>query len=232
MKVKIKGDIISNDYKWIYDWLEWESCCPGDVEKAITASADGEELEVEISSGGGEIIAGSEIYSMLRGYKKGSLNIFVSGLAASAASVIAMSGHCTMSPTALMMVHNVSGGANGDYHDMEAAAQMLKIANEAIASAYIDKTGRGMSDILKLMDNETWLTAARAKEYGLIDEVAFSESVQPLYNSAGLSGLIKPNKLEKLKNLITPQALQSPANMSAAKAKAELELLKLKTEEI
>ena len=104
-KLKIQGDIISNDNKWIYEWLEYDSTCPKDVENAIN-EANGEKIEVEINSGGGDIFAGSEIYTLLKSYK-GEIEITITGLAASAASVIAMSGYCRISPTAMMMVHNV-----------------------------------------------------------------------------------------------------------------------------
>lgn len=226
MKINVKGDIISNDYKWIYDYFEWESCCPKDIQTAITNASDNEDIDVEINSGGGEIFAASEIYSALRSYGKGKVNINITGLAASAASVIAMSaangrGKSVMSPTALMMVHNVSGYCGGDYRDMEQMADTLKSANEAMANAYIGKSGMQMDAVLKLMDNETWLTAEKAKEYGLIDEIAFAETPLQLMNS---QHGIKPEIVDRLRNLIN-----KPNEI--LKATAELELIKIKLED-
>ena len=215
MKINIKGDIVPNDYKWIYDFLGWESCCPNDVHTAIKNAADGEALDVEINSLGGHIFAGSEIYTALQSYAKGAVNVVISGLAASAASVIAMAGKVIMSPTALMMVHNVSGNCQGDYRDMTKTADTLKTANESIAAAYVNKSGMEMAKALKMMDDETWLTANKAKEYGLIDDIAYGAIATPLLNSFGM---ISTEALDKLKNIIPNKKLT---------ASAELELLKI-----
>ena len=215
MKIDIKGDIIPNDYKLIYDWLKWECCCPNDVHTAINNAADGEALDVEINSFGGYIFAGSEIYTALQSYAKGAVNVVISGLAASAASVIAMAGKVTMSPTALMMVHNVSGNCQGDYRDMTKTADTLKTANESIAAAYVNKSGMELSKALKMMADETWLSANKAKEYGLIDDIAFAVNAEPMLNSYSR---INAKTLDKLKNIIPNEKLT---------ASAELELLKI-----
>lgn len=227
-KLKINGDIISNDSKWIYDWLEYDCTCPRDVEKAIN-EANGEKLDVEINSGGGSIFAGSEIYGLLRNY--GNIDITITGLAASAASVIAMAGHCKMYPTAMMMVHNVSTYADGDHNVMRHTAQTLETANEAIASAYVSKTGMSMKDALKLMDVETWFSAKQAKEKGLIDEVMF-ENVT--HNNVMVNSLssIPPDLIETIRNKLKQE--QSPVNnepvvnMKKDLLQAQLNLLKLK----
>jgi len=99
----------------------------------------------------------------------------VQGLAASAASVIAMAGYCEISPTALMMVHNVSSNASGDYHVMEHQADVLKTANKTIAAAYVAKTGMSEADALAMMDKETWVDAQQAVELKLADEVMYTD---------------------------------------------------------
>lgn len=205
-KLKIVGDIISNDSKWIYDWLEYDCTCPRDVEKAIN-EANGEKLEVEINSGGGEIFAGSEIYGLLRNY--GNVEITVTGLAASAASVIAMAGHCKMYPTAMMMVHNVSTGARGDHNVMKHTAQTLETANEAIASAYVGKTGMSMDDALALMNVETWFSAQQAKEKGLVDEVMFENATHSNLMTNSLTS-IPPNLIDKIRNKLKKE--ETPNN--------------------
>lgn len=176
MQIDVKGCIIPNDEAWIYDFFGVDYCCPKQVNEAI-ASAGGEPLEIFINSGGGDIFAGSEIYSAIRAYG-GAVNIHVTGIAASAASVIACAGHSDISPTAMVMVHNVSSRANGDYHDMDKQSEVLKKANETIAAAYIEKTGMKQSEALELMDKETWLTATDAVEVGLIDGIAESRNIQ------------------------------------------------------
>ena len=196
-KVRIAGVIISNDQKWIYDWFEMDSFCPNDLRKAITDEY--ETIEVEINSGGGSVFAGSEIYTALKNHK-GQVNVSIVGLAASAASVIAMAGKTVkMSPTAQFMVHNVSAQGEGDYRDMQHMADILKTANETIASAYILKTGKSKDEILAMMDKETWLTAEKAKEYGFIDEVMFTNDDSKFQLVANfMPNIIPTNVIEKM----------------------------------
>lgn len=173
-EILIKGDIIPNDDKWIYDWLEWDSTSPNDVRDAINTNPKGEKLTVMINSGGGSVMAGQEIYSMLHG--RDDVEIVIQSLAGSAASVIAMANQNEMSPVAMIMVHNVSmRGASGDYHDMKKNAEILQEMNRALAAAYVAKTGKDEDEILKLMDRETWITANQALEMGFVDKITASE---------------------------------------------------------
>ena len=166
----------------------------------VLEKANGEDLEVEINSGGGSVFAGSEIYTALKSYK-GNVTVKIVGLAASAASVIAMAGKkVLMSPTAQMMIHNVSSRAEGDYREMEHTAEILKSANDTIANAYRLKTGKEQKELLSLMDKETWMTAQKAKELGFIDEIMF-EDLQ-LAASTSYSGLLPPEVINKMRNTI------------------------------
>ena len=170
MEIDVRGDIIENDDKWIYDWLEWGSTCPNDIKNALQTMPTGDKLIVNVNSGGGSVMAGQEIYSLLHGRQ--DVEIHIQSLAGSAASVIAMANTCKRSPVATIMIHNVSmSGASGDYHDMQTNAEILKTMNSALAEAYIAKTGKTKDEILKMMDKETWITASQALEMGFIDEV-------------------------------------------------------------
>lgn len=170
MEIDVRGDIIGNDDKWIYDWLEWDSTCPNDIKNALQTMPTGDKLIVNVNSGGGSVMAGQEIYSLLHGRQ--DVEIHIQSLAGSAASVIAMANTCKMSPVATIMIHNVSmSGASGDYHDMQKNAEILKTMNSALAEAYVAKTGKTKDEILKMMDKETWITAGQALEMGFIDEV-------------------------------------------------------------
>lgn len=180
MEVDVRGDIIGNDDKWIYDWLDWESTSPGDIRNALLAKPQGETLTVMINSGGGSVLAGQEIYSMLHG--RADVEIKIQSLAGSAASVIAMAANCEISPVAMIMIHNVSmSGASGDYHDMQKNAEILRQMNAALANAYTTKTGRSQDEILRMMDRETWITANQALELGFVDSIA--DSVPQLTNN-------------------------------------------------
>lgn len=218
MKVDVKGTIVSDNDGWIYDWFGIQATYPKKINKALE-DAKGAAIEVEINSGGGDVFAGSEIYTALRNYK-GSVNIRIVGMAASAASVIAMAGKCEMSPTAQMMVHNVSSYADGDTHDMAHMAEVLASANKAIAAAYVGKTGMSENDALEMMDKETWLTAEKALEKGLIDKIMFSDNTQPLLAASYGSGLLPKSVIDRTREYLT--------NSKTEKAKAEYEFLNMK----
>lgn len=168
-RIDIKGDIVVNEYQEFYDWFGWECTCPKSVQEIIDATPENETIDVYINSPGGHVTAGQEIYSLLRQDKR--TRIHIQGMACSSASIIAMAGHSDMSPVAMLMVHNVSGGATGDFHEMEKAQRELKSMNEALAGAYADKTGMDMQKLLQLMDRETWLTANQCVELGFVDEI-------------------------------------------------------------
>lgn len=183
-EIDVRGDIISNDDKWIYDWLEWDSTAPKDIRNALEAKPDGEELVVRINSGGGSVMAGQEIYSMLVG--RNDVKIKIESLAGSAASVIAMANKSEISPVAMIMIHNVTMcGASGDYRDMRKNAEVLQQMNTALAEAYVAKTGKDEDTILKLMDRETWLTANQALEMGFVDAIMKDEIPQYTNNLMG-----------------------------------------------
>lgn len=185
MQINVNGDIISNNDKWIYDWLEWDSTCPNDIKNALATKPENEKLTVLVNSGGGSVMAGQEIYSLL--CDRSDVEIKVQSLAGSAASVIAMANHCEISPVAMIMIHNVSmSGASGDYHDMQKNTEILRQMNAALASAYTAKTGKSQEEILKLMDRETWLTANQALEMGFVDGIIKNEKPVFANNVSGM----------------------------------------------
>lgn len=220
-KIEVKGTIVGNADKWIYEWFGMDATCPKDVNAAIS-EANGEPLLVEINSGGGDVFAGSEIYTALKAYA-GTVEIDIVGLAASAASVIAQAGHSRISPTALFMVHNVSGSAAGDFHDMQQEAEILQTANKAVAAAYLEKTGKSMEELLGIMDAETWMDAQKAVEYGFVDEVMFA-SAPTLTNGIGV---LPAQTIHKLKDLLPARGEE---NAEAKTVTAKLKLLRLKGE--
>ena len=132
-------------------------------------------ITVWINSPGGDCIAASQIYTMLMDYK-GDVTVKIDGIAASAASVIAMAGTSVlMAPTALMMIHNPATIAIGDHEDMQKAIEMLDEVKESIINAYEIKTGLSRDKLSKLMDAETWMNANKAVELGFADGVLEDE---------------------------------------------------------
>lgn len=225
-RINVYGTIIPNDYKWYFDYFEEDSTCPRDVSKTLT-EANGEEIEVYINSPGGIIEAGSEIYTTLRSYQ-GNIKIYIVGQACSAASIIAMAGHCEMSPTALMMVHCVSSGARGNHATMEKTAEVLRTADDALSNAYIAKTGMSKSEALDMMEHETWLTAEQAKVKGLIDGIMF-EDKEPLRLTASEFELPSEEKMDRIKAMIKKQSVKENASAFLIQ-KSKLSLLRLKGE--
>lgn len=204
MKINIKGPIISNNDQWIYDWFGIEAVSPQKVSEQI-AKANNEVLEVEINSGGGSVFDASEIYTALKSYPGNVIGQIV-GIAASAASVIAMaSDKLIMAPTGQMMIHNASMRTRGDYRDMDHASDFLKNVNQTIANAYSLKSGKPYDELLSMMDKETWLTPQQALEHNLIDEIMFESqgAVEVVADAHG--GMLPKEVIEKVRNELSKQ---------------------------
>ena len=224
-RIDIKGVMIPNDYKWYYDWFGADSTAPKDVTDVLKNVQPGDEVEVMINSPGGIIDVGSEIYTMLR-QCAADVKIYITGQACSAASIVAMAGYCEMSPTALMMVHCVSSGTEGNHSDMEHMAETLRTADNALSTAYVAKSGMSLEEALEMMEHETWLTADQAKEKKLIDKVMFEEKETNLQLVAGpmfkLPDQTKMNAARKM--------MESGEEVPDKVALQKLKLLKLKGE--
>lgn len=133
------------------------------------------DIVVWINSPGGDVFAAAQIYNMLMDYK-GNVTVKIDGLAASAASVIAMAGtEVLMSPVAMMMIHNPATIAIGDSVEMKKAIEMLDEVKESIMNAYEIKSGLSRIRISHLMDAESWFNAKKAVELGFADKILFSK---------------------------------------------------------
>ena len=137
------------------------------------------DVTVFINSPGGDVFAASQIYSMLKNHK-GKVTVKIDGIAASAASVVAMAGDETLiAPTALMMIHDPSTCAMGNKADMEKAIILLDEVKESIINAYETKSHLSRNKIAKLMSDETWLNAKKAHEMGFVDGILFADKKYP-----------------------------------------------------
>lgn len=129
------------------------------------------DITVWINSPGGDCVAAAQIYNMLMDYK-GNVTVKIDGIAASAASVIAMAGtKVLMSPVSMLMIHNPMTVAFGDSGEMQKAIEMLASVKDSIINAYEIKTGLSRAKLSHLMDAETWMDAGKAVELGFADEV-------------------------------------------------------------
>ena len=132
------------------------------------------DITVWINSPGGDVFAAAQIYNMLMEYP-GNVDVRIDGIAASAASVIAMAGNrVSMSPVAMMMIHNPMTVAMGDKKVMQQAIDMLDEIKESIINAYELKTGQSRTKIAHMMDAETWFNAKKAVELGFADDILYA----------------------------------------------------------
>ena len=188
-------------------------------------------ITVWINSPGGDVFAAAQIYNMLMDYK-GNVTVRIDGLAASAASMIAMAGTTVeMSPVGMLMVHNPSTAVIGNTKEMQAAIQMLDEVKESILNAYELKTGQPRQSLSDLMDAESWMNAKKAVELGFADKILFanedeekqSEGVEAMLFSqrAVTNSLIDKIKAQSLKfvkaavpdNRVSADALRSRLNL-------------------
>jgi ATP-dependent Clp endopeptidase proteolytic subunit ClpP len=198
--VSIKGVIVSNDDLEIYDWFGIEAVSPNKVAEQIVLANDGD-IEVDINSPGGDVFAGTEIYTALKDHK-GHVTTRIVGVAASAASVAAMAGDTVMiSPPAQIMIHNATNWSHGDHRDHQRSAEMIQNTNTSMANAYALKSGMKKDELLEMMDKETWISAQQAVEMGFADEIMFDDKDNPkLIASAGATQMIPAAVIERTRN--------------------------------
>ena len=167
-------------------------------------------VTIWLNSPGGDCIAASQIYSMLMDYK-GDVTVKIDGIAASAASVIAMAGtKVLMAPTAMMMIHNPMTAAYGNHEDMEKVIEMLGEVKESIINAYEIKTKMSRAKLAHLMDAETWMNANKALELGFADDLLKDEKREQTDIAYSFSGKTAETKLlnmltEKLKTDVSDE---------------------------
>ena len=181
------------------------------------------DIVVWINSPGGDCVAAAQIYNMLMDYK-GSVTVKIDGIAASAASVIAMAGtKVLVSPVSMLMIHNPMTAAFGNSDEMQKAIEMLSSVKDSIINAYEIKTGLSRAKLSHLMDAETWMDANKAVELGFADEIMQRNSeseevptpaVSMLYSKANVVNSLmekiaakcaiepKPNRTQKADDLM------------------------------
>ena len=169
-------------------------------------------ITLHINSPGGDCVAASQIYTMLMEYPH-DVTVQIDGLAASAASVIAMAGtKICMSPTSLLMCHNPFTAAMGYTVEMRKAIQLLDEVKESIINAYQIKTGLSRAKLSHLMDSETWMNANKAIELGFADDVLADEKLAVSVPAYAFSGRAVENTLlNKITAKVKAYAPENPA---------------------
>ena len=175
------------------------------------ASAQGDSVRVEINSPGGDVFAGLAIYNGLRNSGK-KVNVRVLGLAASAASLVAMAGDTIEMPeNSFMMVHNPWGFAMGGASDMRDTADMLDKLGTSLASTYAKRTGKSAEEITALLDAETWMSAAEAVDAGFATAVISEVPVKAAFDLDRLPANVRAAYASAKASAPAPAPVPAPA---------------------
>ncbi|MDC0825452.1 head maturation protease, ClpP-related [Lactococcus petauri] len=218
-KLIMNGPIVDDSEAWFYDYFGDPCISPKNVLEFLKKSGS-EDITLTINSKGGDVLAGSEIFTAIKSYQ-GEVNVIVAGIAASMASVIAMAGDSVkISPLGKFMIHNASVGNFGDYRDMGKASELLFDTSESLANVYAEKTGKTVSEILEAMDNETWFTAEKAVGFGLADEVLFSEK-QDITLIASAGDMVDKEKISEFKAFLAQKELNKESKQNKTALSAE-----------
>lgn len=197
----------------VIDSMSWwgDEITPKQFKKELDNLGDVELIKVFINSEGGDVFAGQAIHSMLKRHQA-RIEVYIDGLAASIASVIAMAGDTVIMPrNAMMMIHNPWTIAMGTADDFRKLADDMDQIRESIIVTYQDKTGMDREEVIKLMDEETWMTAEEAVQMGFADELEESKQIAASLNGRLLVVNGQQFDLSKYKN--SPKiVVMSPEN--------------------
>lgn len=229
MKLNLSGELIPSDWAEIYRRWGYASgfYCPDDVRNAINNLEPGEELLLEVNSIGGSVFGGNEIYALLEGCPNPTRAV-IQSMAASAASYMIMPcNRIEIHLPAQLMIHRASTYAWGNSEDLQQAQQMLDVTDEAILNTYCRRCGDRVSreELAAMMENETYISAADALRYGLVDSIIGGE------NNAQ-SGLLVAsafnNTVKAMRTLPDIQTLLDAEKNESDRLRQELEMEKNK----
>lgn len=226
-----------SEYSWWGDEIT-----PKQFSDDLNALGDVEEISVRINSGGGDVFAGMAIYSMLKRHEA-NIIVYIDGLAASIASIVAMAGDRIIMPKgAMMMIHNPWTSIWGaDANVLRHTADVLDKIRDALVDVYTDKTNLDKDEIISMLDAETWMTAAEAVEKGFADEIEekFAIAASIRGNMAIINGItvewsrfINPPKLPTVSEGVNNRENHNTKEAFRAKLTARKRELDLKLREV
>lgn len=216
MQIDLKSVIVDNDTGKMMDYFGMSYITPSQIQDDLK-QANGQDIQLNIASEGGDVFAASEMYTMLKMYS-GKVTGVIQGMAASAATIVAEAcDHLMISPAGQMMIHKASfdpGPGNAD--DMNHNSIVLDKVDQTIAGIYQAKTGKSMNDLINLMKNETQLTAKEAVDQGFADEVMFQNEQAPRVVNSRVSIPSKQavNRFLKLINNVDTQKITDKRDAS------------------
>lgn len=222
-KIQLKGDVVSDRIGQLFDWFDLDSIYPNKLKQALDDS-NGEDVEVTMTTNGGSVFAGQEIYDLIQSYN-GKTTLKISGLVASIGTLISCAfDEVLISPVGTFMIHNPTlAEVSGEKSDMEKAAQLLETVESTLVSAYVAKTGLGENELVEMMSNETFMTAQETVDKGFADGlITDEESTLSLVAGLNLNNLGFIQKLQQIKD---------NEEASLAESKARLRLLSIQEEQ-
>ena len=229
MKLNLSGELFPNSWAEIYRRHGYTSgfYCPDDVRNAISQLQPGEELTLEINSIGGSVYDGNEVFSLLEECRNPTRAV-IQSLAASAASyMILPCDRIEMHLPAQLMIHRAAKGVWGNVDALRQAAQQLGVTDNAILDTYCRRCGDRVSreELAAMMENETYIGAADALRYGLVDSIIGGED-------NAQSGLLVAsafnNTVKAMRTLPDIQTLLDAEKNESDRLREELEMEKNK----
>lgn len=214
-----------------FDDDDWGYTSAKGLINKIKALGNIQNIILRINSNGGNVFQAQAMYSYLKSHPA-NITVKIDGIAASAASLVAMAGNKIIMPqNALMMIHNPAGGCYGEAEDMREVAEILDKVRDAIANVYIAKTGLDHEKIIELMNAETWLTATEAHDLKFCDEVEEAVDITAMAVKGGIifnSGFgfarVDENLSEKLPKNAVKINIQNKANKIPKEEKNEMSI--------
>ncbi|MRJ04796.1 Clp protease ClpP [Enterococcus faecium] len=199
-KIQLKGDVVSDNVGKLFDWFDLDSIYPGNVKRALE-DAGSEDVEITLTTNGGSVFAGQEIYDIIKNHE-GKTTVKLSGLVASIGTLITCAfDEVLVSPVATFMIHNPTlADVSGEKKDMEKAAQLLTTVENSLLDAYVAKTGLDKEGLADLMAKETFMTAQEVIDYGFADGMV-EDSESELLLVAGFESLANSSFIKKLQNM-------------------------------
>jgi ATP-dependent Clp protease protease subunit len=185
-------------------WMDDSSTSTAEIAKALAEHPDAATIDQHINSVGGSLFGGIALYNILEAHPA-KVTSYVDGLAASAASIIAMAGKTVMGRGAMMMIHNPWAGVAGDAQELRKAAAFLDKARDGLVSVYKAKTGKDSTSLKAMLDATTFLTAEEALRKGFADEIASGDAADPVVEDQGATVLF--NAAAFPRESLTPQIL-------------------------
>lgn len=190
----LSGDVVSNEYAWCDDDIY-----PSRIQEVLDDSSG--EVVIKLNSGGGDAFAGVEIYNMLKGYED-KVTVEVTGLAASAASIIAMGAdEIVMCTGSMMMIHEAWTIAIGSKTELLKTIEMMDKLDDSLASIYAERLDLDKSFVSELLKAETWMTAEEAVKDGFADSVktkAVTQATVEIEISDEIKAMLEDFKMMKV----------------------------------